>query len=665
MALDPNYKYGSTGGLFSLNKSKQYNVSGSGATETAAGLPQTKEPEAPKPPSGIAYGAGAIYVKPEDFATAQRIDLPREKYDPYKIEFSPNGNPYVVAENGLPQWIGMTEEETIYNPNTYKMETYKGGQLVSSKDPTEEQYKARSEFHPRPNQKTIGITDQSSMNEVFMSSQPGDAVYNKSTGKLYRIVVGPRGENKLAEIPATGEWASQIKGVSEAPLAGESTISIYNPATVSSLMSPTAGASTPPTGVQQTMATSGPSNIGQAAIPGKGTSQALPAGQTYTPPAGVVPGSPEDIEARRRFQLEQDIASGMARGEDIFQSGSLGRLKTDLSADQKAAMQQLSGIASASPTTVGDRGLSNIQQQQLAEAEKQVSTARPSEIQDLIAKQQALTTGTYDPRLSRQQNLDELLDFARSEYSGLTSPNTAYAQALRERGERDIESQSQTALAQLRAQLGAAGIQGGANIAQQAGILQGEATNKANLARDLLIDQENRRQAALQNYYQMATGVQGQETASRQYQDALKRGDIAGAADMVARARAEELAREQFNTQTRQAALGQAAQTALSTRSQDIGQQQFGTEFGLRSAQARADLAAQQDAAKVAREQFNLQQQAQELAGRYGAGLGFAGLYSGLADQALAEWYAKQQIGLAQAGKTAPTFSVFDSVRRT
>lgn len=108
--------------------------------------------------------------------------------------------------------------------------------------------------------------------------------------------------------------------------------------------------------------------------------------------------------------------------------------------------------------------------------------------------------------------------------------------ALREQAQHEIERNTQTSLGQLRSQLGASGVQGGASLGKQTGLLQNEIGQKTNLEQNLLIDQMNRRSndiSALENTYNGNADFK-QRTAK-------------SFADELARQREETLIREQYN----------------------------------------------------------------------------------------------------------------------
>lgn len=115
-------------------------------------------------------------------------------------------------------------------------------------------------------------------------------------------------------------------------------------------------------------------------------------------------------------------------------------------------------------------------------------------------------------RLSTERSA-EMADIIARKKAGLEGFSSEEAQALRERGGQEITRSTQTALRQLRGLQGASGVRGASAVAGQAGILQAGQAAKANVERDLFIQNINQKRQALGD---LESSVSGQEALSRQ-----------------------------------------------------------------------------------------------------------------------------------------------------
>lgn len=162
-----------------------------------------------------------------------------------------------------------------------------------------------------------------------------------------------------------------------------------------------------------------------------------------------------------------------------------------------------------------------------------VDETRSNEVAKIIAERQA----QLDAAKTRTADTQQIIDLRKANLAGFSPEeiNAMRAQEVSQMG----RAQS-TALRQLRGAQAQAGLRGGAAAAQQANILAQSQAARANVERDLFLQNIAQRRAALGDYESSVRGVEGEEFARRT-------GALGGLEASTQGARADELARQQFN----------------------------------------------------------------------------------------------------------------------
>ena len=108
----------------------------------------------------------------------------------------------------------------------------------------------------------------------------------------------------------------------------------------------------------------------------------------------------------------------------------------------------------------------------------------------------------------RSQNIQDIIASKKARLSGFTAEEN---QALREKGVSSINKSTQTALRNLRGFQGATGVRGGTAGSQQLNILKSGIQSKANVERDLFLQNIEEKRRNLQDFEASVTGAEATE----------------------------------------------------------------------------------------------------------------------------------------------------------
>lgn len=187
-----------------------------------------------------------------------------------------------------------------------------------------------------------------------------------------------------------------------------------------------------------------------------------------------------------RQQRERDLLSGRKRGDQVFGSGSLGR----------------------------------------------VDAGRSGEMSDIIARRRAASDGS-----GRSADSGRIIQMRKDNLGGYTAEEQ---NALRENNLRTIQQGNAGAMRALASQQAAAGVRGPAAVAQRSNLIKAQGQQIADAERSLFVDQIGQKRAALDKLEASTSAAENSEfTRNQAANDALEK-SITGA-------RADELARTQYN----------------------------------------------------------------------------------------------------------------------
>jgi len=175
-----------------------------------------------------------------------------------------------------------------------------------------------------------------------------------------------------------------------------------------------------------------------------------------------------------------------------------------------------------------------------------VDEGRANEVRNLITERK----GQLDLAKNRSADIQRIIDMRSANLSGFTPDEL---NAMRAQEAAQMGRAQSTALRQLRGAQASAGLRGGAAAAQQAGILGQAQAARANLERDLFLQNIAQKRAALDSYDQSVRGIEGEEFGQRE-------SAIGGLENLTTASRADELARQQYNqAQLGRERMGQAS----------------------------------------------------------------------------------------------------------
>jgi hypothetical protein len=175
-----------------------------------------------------------------------------------------------------------------------------------------------------------------------------------------------------------------------------------------------------------------------------------------------------------------------------------------------------------------------------------VDQGRSNEVRNLITQRK----DQLDLAKKRSADVQRVIDMRSANLAGFTPDEI---NAMRAQEASQMGRAQSTALRQLRGVQAASGMRGGAAAAQQAGILGQAQAARANLERDLFLQNIAQKRAALGDYESSVRGIEGEEFGKR---DAA----IGGLENITTASRADELARQQYNqAQLGRERMGQAS----------------------------------------------------------------------------------------------------------
>lgn len=223
-----------------------------------------------------------------------------------------------------------------------------------------------------------------------------------------------------------------------------------------------------------------PSNPGGTPAPGTPTNpptSPTPSTDTINPNASGLSAEDQAALARVKALLGQGENMGRQLAKEFYSDGSLGRLDPSLSSQETDALARLKEIA-------GSAG------------------SQSQDVTDLLTR----LKGTADQSGQLTSLEEEALGVARGALAGLSAPQI---QALREAAHEKIAASFQQQARQLAKVQAAGGTYGAVAGAQQRLLGRDAVQQNRNLERDLLIQDIQEKDAARQQFVNLATATQG------------------------------------------------------------------------------------------------------------------------------------------------------------
>lgn len=412
----------------------------------------------------------------------------------------------------------------------------------------------------------------------------------------------------------------------------------------------------------------------QSAAPQPGTVAISPSTESFT--VGASSPAAKIIAEGRKQETINNIKAGEAFAGKYFQPGSMGRVDANLGADASQAVENFRAGLN------GGIDLTKLPQiNDIAQTFGQAGNARAADRNVVVGNSSAGTTDNLNNLFSAQQasagqgveakRSDEVKRLLALRESQLSGYNTKEMNLLREDAQREIERNTQGALSQLRSQLGASGIRGGSALGRQVGLLQGEAGQKADLERKLLIDQMNRREGAIGALENLTAAARADELARTQFnitngqkvrsdlinQNLNSRGQLMdndlNRAQIDLNLRGQDLNQETARNKLDLDRATGMLNTQLAQRQQQLGAEQYNQNFRQQASQNFADELRKQREEKLGRDTFNIGQQNRETFGGLGVGLQYANLLGGALDQAEAAAATNRGLDISERNKVA------------
>lgn len=415
------------------------------------------------------------------------------------------------------------------------------------------------------------------------------------------------------------------------------------------------------------------SNPTQASVSSAPVETSLPQGLSTL---GASSSAARIIAEGRKQETLNNIKAGEEFANKYFQPGTMGRIDSNLGDDANKAVENFRSSLNSGVDLTKLPQINNIEQTfnqsgNERAANRNVSvgnsyTGTTDNLNNLFSTQQSSTTKGVDA--DRSDEIKRLLSLRESQLSGY---NNKEMNILREDAQKEIERNTQGALSQLRSQLGASGVRGGSALGRQVGLLQGEAGQKADLERKLLIDQMNRREGAIGALENLTAAARADELARSQFnitnnqkvrsdlinQNLSSRGQLMendlNRAQVDLNLRGQDLNQETSRNRLELDRARGLLDTQLAYRQQNFGAEQYNQNFKQQAAQNFADELRKQREERLGRDTYNIGQKNRETYGGLGVGLQYANLLGGALDQAEATAATNRGLDISERNKVA------------